>query len=1154
MHDPMLEQVTRAKDAKRPTSGSFLYFLFSLIVGQGFGSDHLAAQGGQLPVREAVLLSFLDTSATGDHTNYSMAAIGDINLDGVPDMALGLPNADGGRGRLAVLFLDTNGSALSSLLLGAESAGLLGLLDTLDGFGTQVIGLGDLDNDSVPDLAALSPGDDDSGTNAGCVHILFLTREGTIKSSRKIASGQSGYTGLQGIGSGMRSLANAQDLNGDGTNDLLIGSPRWMVNNTNSGAVKAALLASNGMVLGEWSYTATTLWPGSNPIANLNTLFGCAVAGMGDIDGDGHGDIAVTAGSIGKIFTIKLQPNGAIKAWRSLNIQQFSDKPISPAFGSQLALGKDLDHDGTNELMCWDPTDTTSGLDFGRLYFWEPKDLSGENDAIKCWVLGADDPTDQGPLPISSGESLAPAFQVLGDLDGDGVPELAAGINNGQSSVELRILILYLKPTPLAFEFSAKDQTPDSLGSMRMAVSGGTPPYQYFWSEDLVDPTRFDDIKNTLDTAGLGGLGMRPPLQTGFSKEEFEAMIQPRFNNLKAGIYDVSVKDIKGEEKKASFAIGVQVNTLVEVGATTSEDNKDLRKTASNGWSNMQLRTKNVLPKGEDGWVRFSLPEVGKQIAVGLKNVDVPDQAGYTHLMYAYFFDLDSVKIWNGSGIQDLATPYNRGDVFQLAREKGMMVFQINDSVIHTIKDIDIGKALSIQVAVYDQYGKVSDVTTNFRSTFSIAPTVTHAQPLSPVSGAIGLDLPAAFGPYNYTWSVAGRTGPSLVEVEPGEYIATVSSPFFDHTVAAKFRVGQKFVWNGTQLGDSLSGIGRTISYPNDSVIEWGQHLLSKNLVRSGSGHYLAFKPYPLDVTDYGALVGLRSSTDQRLWAGWWVYGLGRSMIAQTVSRNGTIHRTLLERNDELEVYLHPYSIHFLKNGELVHQVARGTEENSHVLVALHSSGSTIRNLSTSIPLPLELNTSLLEAGTNFVARTPDGVVTAGKSGERTTMELGPTHTTARWQLEAPATDSTAAATLSFLLTGGEPTDLRMGTGQGTTAVDSMFYEFREPNQLIIYDDHERLAEVVPLPFEITIEDRILMTPNGDGQFDGLAFTGIPTTNSFDLKVRDRTDNLLFQTTDRSLAWNGKFMNTGSLVARGTYNYELTLGTTTYNGRFMINY
>ena len=112
-----------------------------------------------------------------DNFGFSVASLGDLNGDGVGDLAVGASSDDDGgtdRGAVWVLFLNTDGTVESHQKISDIEGGFTGTLDNADFFGTSVAWLGDLDGDGVGDLAAGARWDDDGGFNRGAVWVLFL--------------------------------------------------------------------------------------------------------------------------------------------------------------------------------------------------------------------------------------------------------------------------------------------------------------------------------------------------------------------------------------------------------------------------------------------------------------------------------------------------------------------------------------------------------------------------------------------------------------------------------------------------------------------------------------------------------------------------------------------------------------------------------------------------------------------------------------------------------------------------------------------------------------------------------------------------------------------------------------------------------------------
>jgi len=168
------------------------------------------------------------TLADDDYFGTSVANIGDLNGDGVNDLAVGAYSDDEGgddRGAIHIMFMNTDGSVDSTVKIGHSTTNGPTLVNNSH-FGTSVANIGDLDGDGVNDLAV---GADIGGSpsRSGIVFIMFMNTNGSVDSTvvinRDTANGPT--ISSQGDRFGT-SVANIGDFDGDGVNDIAVGAPR----------------------------------------------------------------------------------------------------------------------------------------------------------------------------------------------------------------------------------------------------------------------------------------------------------------------------------------------------------------------------------------------------------------------------------------------------------------------------------------------------------------------------------------------------------------------------------------------------------------------------------------------------------------------------------------------------------------------------------------------------------------------------------------------------------------------------------------------------------------------------------------------------------------------------------------------------------------
>jgi hypothetical protein len=196
----------------------------------------------------------------GDQVGVSVASLGDVTKDGHAEVVVGAPFVQRGSG--AVIVLD-----------GATGKALYGLQARRHGefFGFSVAGVGDIDGDDAPDLIVGAPGGAAGPPPMpGIAYVFSGVKVGDLFFA--LSNGVSGD--LFGL-----AVAGVGDFDGDGRPDPLVGAPQ------------ANKLAGSAFVYS--GATASLLFRFNGEKAG--DLFGTSVDGLGDITGDGFPELVIGA-------------------------------------------------------------------------------------------------------------------------------------------------------------------------------------------------------------------------------------------------------------------------------------------------------------------------------------------------------------------------------------------------------------------------------------------------------------------------------------------------------------------------------------------------------------------------------------------------------------------------------------------------------------------------------------------------------------------------------------------------------------------------------------------------------------------------------------------------------------------------------------------
>jgi len=366
----------------------------------------------------------------------SLAALGDVDGDGVTDIAVGATGdvvAYGGfnRGAVWIIFLNADGTAKAWNKIAEDTGGFVGTFGSGTQFGSAVCSIGDTDNDGVPDIAVGAPGNSDV-LKAGSVWLLRLNADGTVKAQHQISElgEMSGLLGdYDNFGSAVCDLG---DFDGDGVRDLAVGAvgTESPVLHTPTGAVWLLFLHADLTVKSVLKLNETT---GLQGALETSDGFGSSIANLGDISGDGVTDLAVGASKYngplptpparGAVFLIYLMADGTVGLHETIALGEggfFQNLPAQADFGAAIAFPGDADGDGSADIFVGSPGNFVhtgyAWLIFLRTYAWASLGggVAGGAGALMLTGVG----TLQGGTPMTlsmqGGKANAPMTLFVG--------------------------------------------------------------------------------------------------------------------------------------------------------------------------------------------------------------------------------------------------------------------------------------------------------------------------------------------------------------------------------------------------------------------------------------------------------------------------------------------------------------------------------------------------------------------------------------------------------------------------------------------------------------------------------------------------------------------------------------------------------------------
>lgn len=377
----------------------------------------LGSEAGYTPTADGGILVGGQLTEAGDwvgaaNLRFGQAlAAGDIDGDGLCDLAVGAPSR-GTNGGAIYVHRGRTPDPRSEYLGGLERVPARAYIGADNSNLGRRLAIADVDNDRRGDIIAGQHADDGAGRDAGAVRIFGGgPLAGAVR--QYTGDGQADWQWLGEVAGDNRGIAvEVGRWTADAIPDLIIGT--W--NDEDAGEDAPANVGSVIVIPGRAGG-----WPEAEPAFAVygetpGALFGEALAMLGDVDGDGQPDLAVTAArdqslgiNVGRPFFV----SGLTGRQRALDLP---GAPAGAQNGWAIAAVGDVDRDGLSDLIVGAPETPLlpDQLRAGAAYLYRGVDGGYDSEPAATFA---------GHFDHNAGDRFG-FGATEGDFDGDGLPDI----------------------------------------------------------------------------------------------------------------------------------------------------------------------------------------------------------------------------------------------------------------------------------------------------------------------------------------------------------------------------------------------------------------------------------------------------------------------------------------------------------------------------------------------------------------------------------------------------------------------------------------------------------------------------------------------------------------------------------------------------------
>jgi hypothetical protein len=415
--------------------GAFEYDAFPTDEGAAF--IFLGGPGGisnGTPLTAATVLRGNQAHDSGTNVGgwfgIAVSSAGDVNGDGYDDVLVGAPYYSDTSVGEAFIFLGSPSGVASAIATGAATRLTLGAGKSAGlSFGLSVSSAGDVNGDGYDDVIIgayqyeTAVGPSDGGAFIFLGSASGIANATTDTAATKVVCVTPNGSASPGPEFGA-SVASAGDVNGDGYGDVVVGAGTYGASATPAGAVFVFLGGVSGVASGsELSAASTIVGAVANEgfggiVSGLapNLVYG-AVAGAGDVNGDGYSDVLVSQYGSGGYVYLGSATGVASGTSLSAAVTLPSFSPSNGLFGLSSAGAGDVNGDGYDDVVIGDPLYLTTANAGGAFVYLGGAGITSASAAAASHSISSAVP----------GANLGQAVASAGDVNGDGYPDVIVG-------------------------------------------------------------------------------------------------------------------------------------------------------------------------------------------------------------------------------------------------------------------------------------------------------------------------------------------------------------------------------------------------------------------------------------------------------------------------------------------------------------------------------------------------------------------------------------------------------------------------------------------------------------------------------------------------------------------------------------------------------